>query len=304
MAATACPFADCEYIIAADTDPAIVVQLLQMHQAAAHTRPSVSITAEKITRPQVKAGGSSEDWEYFSSRWSEYKQATRLTGADCVIQLLECCDEALRRDLTRLSGGTLSTQSEATVLASMRSLAVREENTMVARLQLHNMTQDTDEPVRNFAARLRGQAAVCRFSTPCPNEACTEKVSYQDEMIRDTLARGLADRDIQLDLLGAQGQKQMSLEETIQFVDTREAGKRSARTLDQSQGVAAARSQYRRAKTAPHQRKYPDLANLADLCQYCGRAGHGVKAPPCSPRYVLSCVSQPVPTLPSSGALR
>ena len=37
---------------------------------------------------------------------------------------------------------------------------------MVARLQLHNMTQDTDEPVRNFAARLRGKAAVRAYWAP------------------------------------------------------------------------------------------------------------------------------------------
>ena len=279
MSTTACPFNDCQYSIPAGTDPAVVVQLLHMHQNAAHTRPTVSINAEKVSRPKVKAGGSSEDWEYFSSRWSEYNQATRLTGTDCVVQLLECCDETLRRDLTRLSGGCLSTQSEEDVLKAMRSLAVREENLMVARVQLHNMVQDHDESVRTFAARLRGQAAVCKFSIPCTRDKCEQVVSYQDEVIRDTLARGLADRDIQLDLLGAQGQTQMSLEETIRFVEVKEAGKRSAQTLGQSHGVAAARSQYRRAKTAPQQRKSPDTANPADLCQYCGRAGHGVRAP-------------------------
>ena len=276
MDPTACPFDDCKYSIPAGNDPAVVVQLLQMHHAAAHSRPTVSIHAEKVSRPQVKAAGSSEDWEYFSNRWSEYKKATQLTGTDCVVQLLECCDEALRRDLTRFSGGSLSNESEKTVLAAMRSLAVREENLMVARVQLHNMVQDHDEPVRTFAARLRGQAAVCKFSVPCPADGCPQVVRYEDEVIRDTLARGLGDRDIQLDLLGAQGQTQMSLEETIRFVEAREAGKRSAQTLGQSHGAAAARSQYRRAKTVPQQRKPPDTA---DICQYCGRSGHGVKAP-------------------------
>ena len=150
---TACPFDGCKYVVPAGTEPVVVVQLLQMHQSAAHTRPTVSINAEKVSRPRVTAGGSGEDWQYFLSRWSEYKRATQLTGTDCVIQLLECCDEDLRRDITRSSGGSLSTQSEEAVLAAMRSLAVREENLM----------EDHDEPVRTFAARLRGQAAVCKF---------------------------------------------------------------------------------------------------------------------------------------------
>ena len=289
MSGTACPVSDCKYTIRAGTDPAVVVQLLQMHQHDAHTRP-MSIKAEKASRPKVTAAGSSEDWEYFSSRWSEYKKAANLTDTDCVVQLLECCDESLRRDLTRFSGGPLSTQSEETVLSAMRSLAVREENVMVARVKLHNMTQEHDEPVRTFAARLRGQAAVCKFSVPCTRDGCGQVVYYQDEVTRDTLARGLADRDIQLDLLGAQVQTQMSLEDTIQFVEAKEAGKRSAKTLGESQGVAATRSQYRRTKTGPQrkppdavapqqQRKPPDSATSSDICQYCGQTGHGVRAP-------------------------
>ena len=40
---------------------------------------------------------------------------------------------------------------------------------MVARVESLNMQQDRDEPIRNFGARLRGQAGVCKFTTKCPN---------------------------------------------------------------------------------------------------------------------------------------
>ena len=46
------------------------------------------------------------------------------------------------------------------VKAVIKKLAVREENTMVARVELkelHNMQHDRDEPIRNFGARLRCQ---------------------------------------------------------------------------------------------------------------------------------------------------
>ena len=46
------------------------------------------------------------------------------------------------------------------VFTAMRRLAIREENTMVARVTLHNMRQDRDEPICAFVARLRGQASV------------------------------------------------------------------------------------------------------------------------------------------------
>ncbi len=74
-------------------------------------------------------------------------QKPELKAADRVLQLLECCDEQLRRDLTRVAGGTLADKSEEDVLAA---LAVREENTMVARVTLQNMRQDRDKPIRAF----------------------------------------------------------------------------------------------------------------------------------------------------------
>ncbi len=93
-------------------------------------------------RPGITSSGTTEDWQYFKSRWDDYVKATRLTGTDRVIQLLECCDDKLRRDLTRNTRGTLTEMTEDEVFAAMKRLAVREENTMVARVTLHNMRQD------------------------------------------------------------------------------------------------------------------------------------------------------------------
>ena len=120
--------------------------------------------AHRVRRPTVVGGGSSEDWNYFETRWDEYSAATKLSGSDKVLQLLECCDEQLRRDLTRAAGETLSAKSETDVLQAIRKLAVREENTMVARFTLNQMVQETDEPVRNFGARIKGQANVCGYN--------------------------------------------------------------------------------------------------------------------------------------------
>ena len=57
--------------------------------------------------------------------------------------------------------------SEENLLKAIRALAVKEENPKVARVALSRMTQDRGEPVRAFAARLRGQAEVCRFVKAC-----------------------------------------------------------------------------------------------------------------------------------------
>ena len=67
---------------------------------------------------------------------------------------------------------------------------------MVSRLALHNMSQDRGEGIRNFEARLRGQADICKFMVKCTCHAPTE-VNYTDNMIRDVLVRELYDQDIQ-----------------------------------------------------------------------------------------------------------
>jgi hypothetical protein len=61
----------------------------------------------------------------------------KIAGRDKVVQLIECCDEQLRKDLTRSAGGSLTNKTEQEVLAAIKKLAVREENTMVARVTLH-----------------------------------------------------------------------------------------------------------------------------------------------------------------------
>eukprot|EP00794_Sanderia_malayensis_P002912 gene2912-3364_t len=122
-------------------------------------------------------------------------------------------------------------------MSSIRRLAVREENTMVARVQLYNMKQDRDETIRSFGARLRGQASLCKFSMPCPE--CQTPTNYTEDVLCDVLARGLADNEIQLDLLGHKDQE-MSFEEVMKFVEAKEAGKRSAHRLVEASAAYAA----------------------------------------------------------------
>jgi hypothetical protein len=82
--------------------------------------------------------------------------------------------------------------------------------------------------------------------------------------------------DIQLDLLGDKNQN-MTLEEVFQFIEAKDAGKRSAGRLLEAQTANAARSQYRRTKQEEMKNPQPDNG---DKCHYCGQYGHGNRAPP------------------------
>ena len=201
-----CPYPECEYETE-DVNDELAAVLLTVHSNGTHvqttSQPATQATTakvEKVRRPTISSAGSSEEWSYFLTRWKDYVEATKLKGKDMVIQLLECCEEQLRKDLTRNAGGSLTSKSVDEVMAAIKKLAVRDENTMVARVQLHNMRQDRDETIRSFGARLRGQASVCKFLIKCPG--CDADVNYTENILRDVVTRGLADSEIQLDLLG------------------------------------------------------------------------------------------------------
>ena len=271
MPAVQCPIEGCSYVTP-DLSDTIVAALITAHSLT-HNNPTSDTTSkvEKVKRPTISSAGTSEEWEYFISRWHDYKYATKISGNDKIIQLLECCDESLRKDLTQSSGGNLTSKTEDEVLKLMKSLAVKEENLMVARITLHDMQQDRDEPIRSFCARLKGQARTCNFVIPCPN--CDNDVNYSEKIIQNILTKGIADSEIQLDFLSCVT-PDMTLEKMIKFIEAKEAGKRSASRLHGIQNVDSSRNSYKQNKATNIKEKYDN----EQICQYCGKRGHGKKS--------------------------
>lgn len=291
MSSIPCPAPACTTTWPSETPTEVLIRLLDLHSRTAHPSAATAQTApgpakaEKVKRPVISQSGTSEEWLYFEQRWSDYKAATHLDGSDIIFQLLECCDDALRKDLTR-TFGALASSDESTILRHIKTLAVRQENVMVARVQLQQMQQDRDEPVRAFAARLRGQAGVCNFQVECP---CGARVDYGTTMIRDALVRGLADDEIRLDILG-ESQQDMSLDSVLRYVEAKESGKRSAGRLyggssPASAASAASASSYRRQERGrfratqgadPRQGPAREESGRSSLpCSHCGQLGHG-----------------------------
>ena len=251
-----CSGANCTYTTEETEDASVALQLLQLHDGThrpAATQTTNKSTAEKVKRPTVNPAGSSEEWSYFVQRWEDYKQATKLTGDEIIFQLLECCEESLRKDLTR-THGRLNTETETSVLSFIKTLAVRPENVLVARVQLQSMVQDHSEPVRSYAARLRSQARVCNFTDQkqCTCEAIVE-FDYSDVMVRDALIRGLSDEDTRLEIVG-QPKQEMSLDDVLQLAEARESGRRTAGRIIHVPAVsstAAAHSNYKKGNNQP-----------------------------------------------------
>ncbi len=99
-----------------------------------HASRVVKAKPAPVKRPEISSGGTTEGWLYFTTQWQSYVQAVQLTDKDISIQLLECCDAKLRRDVTRNEVGPLPIEemSVENLLKAIRALAVKEENPKVA----------------------------------------------------------------------------------------------------------------------------------------------------------------------------
>ena len=96
-----CPYPDCTYVTP-DVKDELAIVMFNLHAAGAHnSQNNKSSKIEAVKRPTVSIGGTSEEWQYFLTRWADYKTATKISGVDLIIQLLECCAEDLRKYLTR-----------------------------------------------------------------------------------------------------------------------------------------------------------------------------------------------------------
>ena len=136
-----CEYDDCNEEFKTETLEHYIT-LLKLHVDARHKQHTTSAKAEKAKRPELTADVSDKDWSYFSSRGTQYKKATGLTGEDIVTQLLECCNEQLRRDHHRTFSGATESNDEDTVLAQLKQIAVCKRNLAVNRVQLGTLKQD------------------------------------------------------------------------------------------------------------------------------------------------------------------
>ena len=190
--------------------------------------------------------------------------------------LIECCEEELRLDLHR-NHGNMENEPEKDVIAAIKKLAVRAENVIVARVRLLNMKQDRDEPVCSFTAKLKGQAGTCNYIKKHKCTSCNHasEINYSEDMVRDVLARGLVDSDIQINLLGDPNQD-MPLDQMVKLIEAKETGKESALQLSGNHSANAMRSTYKRNATTPNRpdNRTPGNNNQLDkdaTCGWCGR---------------------------------
>ena len=247
-----CEFVECTWS-SPEGELDTIVKLMEMHFAAKHkpgqSAKVTSVRAEKAKRPEIAVEMSDEDWAYFLSRWDAYKKATGLIGDDVILQLMECCCEQLRKDHYRNYPASQISTSETARLAEIKQIAVRAKNRAVNRFKLNTLNQDKGEPIRRFAGRIRGLATVSEYSIECTS--CKAPVSYTDEVIVDQVIAGIANLEIQKDVLSQSGN--FNLEKLLTFIEGKESGMTS-------QGLISGNKVESNVENQPRDRK----------CKFCG----------------------------------
>ena len=281
-----CPVKECDYKKPAglpnyDTvykDIEMHLQYFHMDIRPPPQQPTVGAgpKADKLPRPTIGEGATDSDWVFFSDQWLRYKRSTGLSGQSAVDQLWACLNDTLARAV--YDSGENNNSDEGKLMESIKKLAVRAQNKLVNVTNFLGMGQDRDETAGAFTARLKGQGAVCDFVVECSISTCKNKTSYADKMIAHQLVRGLADPEVQEQVLGhAATNTELDLTAISKFIEAKETGKRSTGLISAAAGLNRI-SDYQRgrsntlpSRTPPDPPSSPPEGN----CGWCGTVGHG-----------------------------
>ena len=233
MPTVKCPRSSCSYETE-DVEAVLAAALLNAH-VGEHAAPQTqggggnSARPPPVDRPKIQSACHKADWNIFKSRWRSFKSAANISPEKVVHQLLGCLDP----DLTTLVYNEASSPevlNEEDLLELICKVAVKPENVWVTREKLHSMTQDVNEPITSFAARLKGQARLCGFSktVTCSAEQCNQDttIDFTEVVVMGDVVRGLADPEVKAIVLGEVEQK-TDLKELIKLIQAKEYGKSS-----------------------------------------------------------------------------
>ena len=119
-----------------------------------------------LDRPSIDIGVSLEEWKVFTRRWEAFRRGSRISHESASSQLFRCATKILGDNLLPSDAEIVSKPVQELLLA-MQRLAVIPVAISVLRSELLAMHQTRGEQFRAFAARVRGKAGTCSFSTDC-----------------------------------------------------------------------------------------------------------------------------------------
>ena len=254
-----------------DVSEPLAIALLTNHALAhqlppATDRPVTASQGPRLDRPKIEIGVSDEEWNVFVRRWTVFQTGSQIDIASAPAQLFQCAGPDLG-DIILKSNPKATSLSTDDLLKSMRSLAVIPVAKGVLRTELLQLQQQRDESFRAFAARVRGKAETCAFTTAC---VCGKEVDYTDNIIRDVLISGMYDTDIRREMLGQKDLLQLPINDVVALVETREMARNA-----QPSSVVSAVSSFQRHKRNSLQVQKPSVEQQQQSsCPDCKQLYH------------------------------
>ena len=260
----------------------LVTQQLLIHQKTAHPdnvqqqggggagAGGQTAKVDKKIRPTINPQMTEENWRFFLDEWARYKRQTGVTGQSQLDELWSCMSEDLRQ-LAFAEGGSEQLHSETDMLQRIKKLAVVTLHSSVHVVALHELTQQSDENVQTFAARVRGIAASCGLNKTCPG--CQQNVSFSDETCYHVVLAGLSDQSMkERALTQAMMETIKDLNSLITWCTADEGGRLGTpgATLNRLTRQSTLR-QLRHTLVARDQ----SGQNMRNKCGYCGGFKHG-----------------------------
>ena len=257
--------------------------------------------SKKPDRPTINANMNDREWALFLDTWSRYKEMIgvspgRATDTGKIRnELRQCCSNEVNKMLFEFVGPTtLNNSEEATLLAHIKTISVKEVHPEVHQTSFNLMVQEPGESVTQWVARLKSMACLCKFEieTNC-NCDPPRTISYADQMVAQRLIAGLANLDHRRKLL-ADASILTTLDAKVQRLQLLETTEESAAVLHRTvvpsrpaQGVqpseaSAARSQRKKQgglkpaikKSAHWENSTGDSGGQPSRCKGCGDAAH------------------------------
>ena len=126
---------------------------------------SVSMALPKVARDILD-----DEWCSNLNEWESFKNTTELPEDSVNRYMLSCCEEELRSSVLRAEPRIVE-KNEQDVLTAIKKLAVVSVAICTLQSEVIQMRQEHTEPVRHFAARVRGKAMNGKFkkSVTCSN---------------------------------------------------------------------------------------------------------------------------------------
>ena len=225
-----CPIPGCDFTIAETVEAVLAAAQLNLH-ALTHTHATSTNPAQptkqkppKISRPSITKDTTEEDWNTFVKKWNLFKNGTDIPTTQVTTHLWQCCDPDLEAELFK-DVQDIATITEADLLNSIKRLAVISIAASVRRAEFLSLHQDHGQPIRSFAAKVKGKAQTCAFHKDCSN--CFQPVDYTDEMVKYVVISGIVDEDIKKEVLGIPDLDTKSLNDTVTTIENKEMATRA-----------------------------------------------------------------------------